>query len=61
MKSLFTTLLLSATFLSGGLFLSSCANTGSGGAAVDGTFRPAAPVSHVEATDQMRRDFRAWR
>lgn len=61
MKSLFTPLIVAAAFLSGSLFLGSCANSDSGRGAGDGTFSAPAPVSSVEATDRMRSQFREMR
>ena len=59
MKSLLLFALLVISALTASFSLTSCASN-SGGAAGDGTYAPPPALSPVEATDQMRSQYRDW-
>lgn len=60
MKSLFLFALLFVSALTASFGLTSCASN-SGSAAGDGTYTPPPTLSPVDATDQMRSQYRDWR
>ncbi len=59
MKSLFLAALLMIPVLTAGFCLTSCSSN-SGGAADVGTYSPPTALSPVDATDQMRSQYRDW-
>ncbi len=59
MKSFVLLALLVISALTASFSLTSCASN-SGGAAGDGTYAPPPALSPVEATDQMRSQYRDW-
>lgn len=59
MKSLLLSALLLIPALTAGFGLTSCASN-SGNAAGDGTYTPPPALSPVDATDQMRSQYRDW-
>jgi hypothetical protein len=59
MKSLALSALLLISALTASFGLTSCASN-SGGAAGDGTYTPPPTLSPVDATDQMRSQYREW-
>lgn len=60
MKSLFLFALLLISAFTAGFGLTSCASN-SGSTAGDGTYTPPPTLSPVDATDQMRSQYRDWR